>query len=110
MRVFAETDQRRHRARVHAGETYASMQLAVLLANRSGPLTAIEWSQAWARAQDMAERFDATIEGPDQQAVLEQGARLDDTCAALDTQSCPSLATRVSWRTATAWPGPPKTA
>ncbi|KAG1220744.1 hypothetical protein G6F68_021114 [Rhizopus microsporus] len=62
MRVFAETDQRRHRARVHAGETYASMQLAVLLANRSGPLTAIEWSQAWARAQDMAERFDATIE------------------------------------------------
>ncbi|HCW19481.1 MULTISPECIES: cell division protein ZipA C-terminal FtsZ-binding domain-containing protein [unclassified Achromobacter] len=86
MRVFAETDQRRHRARVHAGETYASMQLAVLLANRSGPLTAIEWSQAWARAQDMAERFDATIEGPDQQAVLEQGARLDDTCAALDTQ------------------------
>ncbi|KAG1318038.1 hypothetical protein G6F63_015399 [Rhizopus arrhizus] len=34
----------------------------------------------------MAERFDATIEGPDQQAVLEQGARLDDTCAALDTQ------------------------
>ena len=62
------------------------MQLAVLLANRSGPLTAIEWSQAWARAQDMAERFDATIEGPDQQAVLEQGARLDDTCAALDTQ------------------------
>ena len=44
MRVFAETDQRRHRARVHAGETYASMQLAVLLANRSGPLTAIELS------------------------------------------------------------------
>ncbi|WP_286894300.1 cell division protein ZipA C-terminal FtsZ-binding domain-containing protein [Achromobacter sp. UBA2119] len=86
VRVFAETDQRRHRARVHAGESYASMQLAVLLANRSGPLTAIEWSQAWARAQDMAERFDATIEGPDQQAVLEQGARLDDTCAALDTQ------------------------
>ncbi|WP_423220142.1 cell division protein ZipA C-terminal FtsZ-binding domain-containing protein [Achromobacter denitrificans] len=86
MRVFAETDQRRHRAHIHAGESYASMQLAVLLANRSGPLTAIEWSQAWARAQDMAERFDATIEGPDQQAVLEQGARLDDTCAALDTQ------------------------
>ncbi|MGY6273798.1 cell division protein ZipA C-terminal FtsZ-binding domain-containing protein [Achromobacter denitrificans] len=86
MRVFAETDQRRHRAHIHADESYASMQLAVLLANRSGPLTAIEWSQAWARAQDMAERFDATIEGPDQQAVLEQGARLDDTCAALDTQ------------------------
>lgn len=86
MRVFAETDQRRHRARVHADESYGSMQLAVLLANRGGPLTAIEWSQAWARAQDVAERFDATIDGPDQQVVLEQAARLDDTCAALDTQ------------------------
>ena len=86
MRVFATTDQGRHRARIHAGESYAAMSLAVLLANRSGPLTAIEWSQAWARAQDLAERFEATIEGPDQQAVLEQAARLDDTCAALDTQ------------------------
>jgi len=86
LRVFAETDQSRHRARLRPGESYASLQIAVLLANRSGPLTAIEWSQAWARAQDLAERFDAAIEGPDQQAVLEQAARLDDTCAALDTQ------------------------
>ena len=86
MRVFAETDGGRHRARIHAGESYASLQLAVLLANRSGPLTAIEWSQAWARAQDLAERFEATIEGPDQQVVLERAAKLDDMCAALDTQ------------------------
>ncbi|MCH3868429.1 hypothetical protein LZB38_08855, partial [Campylobacter jejuni] len=74
MRVFAETDQRRHRARVHTGESYASMQLAVLLANRSVALTAIVWSQAWARAQDMAVLFYATIDGPFQQAVLEQAA------------------------------------
>jgi len=86
MRVFAATEGGRHRARVHAGESYASLQLAVLLANRSGPLTAIEWSQAWARAQDLAERFEATIEGPDQQVVLERAAKLDDMCAALDTQ------------------------
>ncbi|OZI79417.1 cell division protein ZipA C-terminal FtsZ-binding domain-containing protein [Bordetella genomosp. 2] len=86
IRVFAETDGGRHRARIHAGESYASLQLAVLLANRSGPLTAIEWSQAWARAQDLAERFEGTIEGPDQQAVLERAAKLDDVCAALDTQ------------------------
>jgi len=86
LRIFAETDQGVHRSRLQPGESYASLQIAVLLANRSGPLTAIEWSQAWARAQDLAERFDASIEGPDQQAVLEQAARLDDTCAALDTQ------------------------
>ncbi|ANN68041.1 cell division protein ZipA C-terminal FtsZ-binding domain-containing protein [Bordetella bronchialis] len=86
MRVFGQTDDQRHRARLRGDERYASLQIAVLLANRTGPLTAIEWSQAWARAQDLGERFDAAIEGPDQQAVLEQAARLDDTCAALDTQ------------------------
>lgn len=86
LRLFAETSQGVHRARLHPVESYACVQIAVLLANRSGPLTAIEWSQAWARAQDLAERFDAAIEGPDQQEVLERSARLDDTCAALDTQ------------------------
>ncbi|WP_454689325.1 cell division protein ZipA C-terminal FtsZ-binding domain-containing protein [Achromobacter aloeverae] len=86
IRIFGVTDRGRHRARLHADESYSALQVAVLLANRTGPLTAIEWSQAWARVQDLAERFEATIEGPDQQAVLEQAARLDDTCAALDTQ------------------------
>jgi hypothetical protein len=86
MRVFGQTDGQHHRARLRPDERYVSLQIAVLLANRTGPLTAIEWSQAWARAQDLGERFDAAIEGPDQQAVLEQAARLDDTCAALDTQ------------------------
>jgi acyl-coenzyme A thioesterase PaaI-like protein len=86
MRVFGQTDAQRHRARLRPDERYVALQIAVLLANRTGPLTAIEWSQAWARAQDLGERFDAAIEGPDQQAVLERAARLDDTCAALDTQ------------------------
>jgi len=86
IRIFGVTDRARHRARLHADESYSALQIAVLLANRTGPLTAIEWSQAWARVQDLGERFEATIEGPDQQAVLERAARLDDTCAALDTQ------------------------
>ncbi|HEX7750192.1 MAG TPA: cell division protein ZipA C-terminal FtsZ-binding domain-containing protein [Bordetella sp.] len=86
VRVFAETDTQHHRARLHPEESYVSVQLAVLLANRSGPLTAIEWSQAWSRAEDLSERFEGTLEGPDQQVVLEQAAKLDDACAALDTQ------------------------
>ncbi|MFC4275765.1 cell division protein ZipA C-terminal FtsZ-binding domain-containing protein [Achromobacter aloeverae] len=86
IRIFGVTDRARHRSRLHADESYSALQIAVLLANRTGPLTAIEWSQAWARVQDLGERFEATIEGPDQQAVLERAARLDDTCAALDTQ------------------------
>ncbi len=86
IRIFGVTDRARHRARLHADESYSALHIAVLLANRTGPLTAIEWSQAWARVQDLGERYEATIEGPDQQAVLERAARLDDTCAALDTQ------------------------
>ena len=86
VRVFGTTATQRHRARIHGDEAYTALQIAVLLANRTGPLTAIEWSQAWSRAQAFGERFDAAIEGPDQQAVLERAARLDDTCAALDTQ------------------------
>ncbi len=73
MRVFAQTDDQRHRARLRGEERYGALQIAVLLADRTGPLTAIEWSQAWARL-DLGERFDAAIEGTDQQAVLEQAA------------------------------------
>lgn len=86
MRVFAETDGHRHCARLLPGEHYTRLQLAVLLANRSGALTAIEWSQAWARAQDLAERFDAAVEGPETAPVLDQATKLDDICAQLDTQ------------------------
>lgn len=86
VRLFASTDRGRHRARLSPNESYASLQVAVLLANRSGPLTAIEWSQAWARAQDLADRFEATIEGPDQQVVVDRANKLDEFCAALDAQ------------------------
>lgn len=86
LRFFATTDRGRHRSRIRAEESYSTLQLAILLANRSGPLTAIEWSQAWARAQDLADRFEGSLEGPDQQQVLEQAVSLDGVCAALDAQ------------------------
>ena len=86
IRVFGQTEAQHHHACLYAGEHYARVQLAVLLANRDGALTAIEWSQVWARAQDLGERFDALIEGPEQHAVLEQASRLDEVCAALDMQ------------------------
>jgi hypothetical protein len=86
VRIFASTDRGRHRARLKADESYSALQIAVLLANRSGPLTAIEWSQAWAKAQDIADRFDSTIEGPDQQVVIERANKLDAFCATLDAQ------------------------
>jgi hypothetical protein len=86
VRMFAKTEAGAHRFRLRQGESYASMQLAVLLANRSGPITAIEWSHLWTAAQDLAERFEGTVEGPEQERVLEQAARLDEVCAGLDAQ------------------------
>lgn len=84
VRIFAERDGGGHRARLRADETYVSMQLAVLLANRRGPLSLIEWSELWAIAQGIAERFDGSLEGPEQNEVAERAARLDGICAQLD--------------------------
>lgn len=86
MRIFAESDEGRHRARLREGEHYVSMQLAIVLANRSGPLTAIEWSHLWTLAQNLAERFDGVIEAPEQDAILARAQELDARCAEMDAQ------------------------
>jgi len=86
VRLFAEREGGGHRARLRPGESYVSVQLAVLLANRGGPLTDIEWSQLWTIAQSLAERFDGVVEGPDQTLVTERAKRLDELCASLDAQ------------------------
>lgn len=84
VRMFAEREGGGHRARLRAGESYVSMQLAVLLANRSGPLTEIEWSELWTVAQGIAQRFDGSMEGPEQHEVVQKAAHLDAICAELD--------------------------
>lgn len=84
VRIFAVREGGGHRARLRADESYASMQLAVLLANRSGPLSEIEWSELWTIGQGIAERFDGSLEGPEQSEVVERAAQLDNVCAGLD--------------------------
>lgn len=86
VRVFAEREGGGHRAWIRPAESYVSVQLAVLLANRSGPLTDIEWSQLWTLAQSLADRFDGAVEGPEIEAVLERATALDAVCADLDAQ------------------------
>ena len=86
VRVFVEREGGGHRAETLPGESYVALQLAVVLANRSGPLTAIEWSNLWTLAQNLAERFEGLIEAPDQDVVLRQAADLDTRCAAMDAQ------------------------
>lgn len=86
VRVFAESDRGRHRASLRDDEHYVSLQLAIVLANRSGPLTDIEWSHLWTLAQNLAERFDGVIEAPEQDAVLARAQELDAHCAEMDAQ------------------------
>ncbi|NYT38284.1 hypothetical protein ERD78_15975 [Allopusillimonas soli] len=86
VRVIVEREGGGHRSRLRPQESYVSMQLAVLLANRRGALTDIEWSQLWAQAQGLAERFDGAVEGPEQAPVMQQAQELDALCAGLDAQ------------------------
>lgn len=86
VRVFAQDTEGQLSLTIDPVASYVSVQLAVLLANRSGPLSAIEWSQIWNRAHSLADQLECTIEGPDQQTVLEMASRLDDLCAGLDMQ------------------------
>jgi len=86
VRVFAQTDDGETVQRLRPDERYSSLQLAVLLTNRQGALSDIEWSHLWARAQSIAELFDGLIEGPEQDTVLKQAQALDETCSALDAQ------------------------
>ncbi len=85
IRVFYRTTGGVHCSRLRLGVSYVSMQLAVLLANRSGPLTPTEWSQAWAKAQEVADQFEAEVEGPDPREISQRAKQLDAVCAALDT-------------------------
>lgn len=86
VRVFALDTQGHLVRRLHPDMAYASLQVAVLLANRGGALNDIEWSQIWNRLQAVAEQLEATIDGPEQQDVLTAALKLDSSCAALDTQ------------------------
>ncbi|MDD3757205.1 MAG: cell division protein ZipA C-terminal FtsZ-binding domain-containing protein [Advenella sp.] len=86
IRYFAETADGYHRARLHPNESYISLQMAVVLANRQGPLNEIEWSQALVMADKLAHVLDASTESPDADSLLKRAQSLDELCANLDTQ------------------------
>lgn len=86
LRVFAETVHGAHRAGLRPNEKYACLRVAVLLANRSGPITSGEWAEALSRARVLADQFEGQVESPAEAAVLDHGRQLDAVCAALDVQ------------------------
>jgi len=83
VRLFAQNEDAQ-RVRLPQGEPCSSLQLAVLLANRSGALNRIAWSAIWTQAQALAAQFDGAIEGPEQDQVVAEAAALDALCASLD--------------------------
>lgn len=86
VRVLIQDSQGALTTRIVPDEQYIALHLAVLLANRAGPVTAIEWSQIWGHASSLAEELDAKVEGPDQDQVMLKAQALDATCADLDMQ------------------------
>ena len=81
LRIFAQDAEGHCTRRIRPDAQYVSMQVAVLLANRSGALTDIEWSQVWNKAQSIADHLEATVEGPDLQSVLDMAAKLEEAHA-----------------------------
>jgi hypothetical protein len=86
LRVFAETAGGSHHAAIRPDARYASLQVAVLLANRSGPLLSGEWAEALSRARVLADQFEGSVEAPKESTVFEHARQLDTVCAALDVQ------------------------
>lgn len=68
------------------GDRYESIAVSVQLANRSGPLNEIEYSELVARLTHIAEQLGATCEVPDMAETIGRARALDARCAPLDRQ------------------------
>ena len=71
---------------IRAGERYETILVAVQLANRSGPLNEIEWSEFVASLQHAAEQIPAHCEVPDMLETTTRARSLDALCVPLDAQ------------------------
>lgn len=65
---------------------YAALRAGILMANRHGPLNAMEFSEFVAGVQALADSLSALADTPDMAAVLARARDLDATCAQLDAQ------------------------
>lgn len=69
-----------------AGESFSGLHCGVLLANRQGPINAVEFSEFVAGVQRIAGALDLEFDVPDMTEALEQARALDARCAQLDAQ------------------------
>lgn len=71
---------------LEGGRAYGALRCGVLLANRHGPLNAMEFSELAAGLQPIAEQLDSLVHLPDMSAVLARAREVDAQCAELDAQ------------------------
>ena len=71
---------------IRAGQRYEAVLVAVQLANRSGPLNEIEWSEFVAALQHVSEQIPASCEIPDMRETTARARALDAQCVPLDAQ------------------------
>ena len=71
---------------IRAGQRYEAILVAVQLANRSGPLNEIEWSEFVAALQHVSEQIPAGCEIPDMRETTSRARALDALCVPLDAQ------------------------
>jgi hypothetical protein len=69
-----------------ARQRLARVRVGVLLANRHGPLNAMEYSEFVTGVQALAEQLAVLGDTPDMNVVLQRARSLDESCAALDAQ------------------------
>lgn len=83
---------------IRAGQRYEAVLVAVQLANRSGPLNEIEWSEFVAALQHVSEQIPASCEIPDMRETTARARALDAQCVPLDAQIGINLAsTQSGW-------------
>ncbi len=68
------------------GRHYERLRAGILLANRHGPLNAMEFSEFVTAVQAIAEAFSGSVAIPAMGTVLARARDLDATCAQLDAQ------------------------
>lgn len=66
------------------GQTISNLRLSVLLANRKGALTAIEWSNFASALQAVIDMGSSHVDMPDMDKLVTQAQRLDRTAAGND--------------------------
>ncbi|HWS75197.1 MAG TPA: cell division protein ZipA C-terminal FtsZ-binding domain-containing protein, partial [Quisquiliibacterium sp.] len=69
-----------------AGSQFDLVRVGVLLANRNGPLNAMEFSDFVAGVQALADQLSVLVDTPEMGAVLARARELDEVCASLDAQ------------------------